>query len=288
MIYAEIQNLLVNTTTPEVVSLFDRAAKVFEDLNFEDWLDVLANVVGDLSDEGDSEVVDIMRLRVNEMLDSILMMHGVVLTSEATLGDRLAIAEALSRVSGYDDKSSLLLEVESNTSAPEVLAGVVALLSDMRVEATLAVVEDVSDGFKARLREIIEGQESEQLEEIAILGDQIRAYEKYKIVFANDVRWCDRFAQFPQAFGLPFDAYVKYYLAQQVENDLVDSADTQMAWRRICINLIGIGCLSAEGVVKTADNAKRYLEQICTDLGQVTQMYAKLTNLLLEFNRAQT
>lgn len=268
--------------------MFDRAAVVFEQANFEDWLDALDNVIGDHNDQGDAGVLDIMQLRVGEMLDSLLLTQGVRLTEHATLGERLSVAEALVRIEGYEDKEALIREIESNETPQEVVAGLVALLADRPVEAVLACIEEVSEAVVAQLRSLIEGEQDELLEEVQLTAERIKAYEKFKIVFANDKRFSDRFAQFPQTYGLPFELYAKFYMAQQVEDDLIHANDTELAWRKVCVNLIGLGVLSQEGITQVSELAKRYLEQICTDLGQLTQLHIKLNNLLMEYNRAQT
>lgn len=286
MFYPELQNYLTQVSDQDVVDLFDRAVQAFDRLQFEDSLDVFENAVGDYSDAGDSAVLDALRQRLQEMLDSILLMHGVVLTTEATLSERLGVVEAICNISDGNEKDSMLLELESNQSEPEIFAACVALQSSLKMETVLALLEDVSEGLVGRLREVIEQPKAEALEDGVLVAARLAEYAKYSIVFANEPRWCDRFTHFSEAVGLSFDSYARLYMTQQLAQDL--NAEPEVAWRKLCVNLIGLGCLSEEGVVKTADNAKPYLEQIVPEMMDLTRLYSKLTNLLLEFNRAQT
>jgi hypothetical protein len=288
MIYSEIQNYVRQAAGGEVVDLFDRAQAVLERINFEDYLDVLENAIGDFSDQGDTAVVDVMRLRLREMFDSLLAMHGIKLVEDVPLSDRIDLVDAICAISDCDEYHSLLLALETQESPQEIFATLISLVSMLKIEDVLLMIEDVSDELVARMREVILQPSHEQLEEVEVVEERITAYQKYRIVFANDVRWTERFVEFTEAVGLPFNSYAKLYMAEQFNRDINESTDTQMAWRRVCVNLIGIACLCEEGIVKAAELAKPYLEHISSDLSALTQIYAKLTNLLQEYNRAQT
>lgn len=288
MIYSELKNYLQQITDPAVIALFEKARLVLEGFGFDDWLDVIENAVGDYSFAGDDAVLDAMRKRVGEMIDSILRSHGLQLVEVATLDQRLEIGQAILNLVSYEDKQALALELRSGESDQEIFASVVAVVSSLRIEEVLSLIDEVSDALILRLKQLILAPLQLQLEDVSLEQQRIKDYEKYKTVFSRDERWCDKFAQFSQAVGLPFASYAKLYEAQRMNTDFNDSADIEMAFRRVAINLIGIGCLSEEGVINTAQNAKPYLEKITADMQTLTQFYTKLTNLLLEYNSAQT
>jgi hypothetical protein len=288
MIYSELRNYLSQITDPDVVDLFDRSKNVLEQVGFDDWLDVMENAMGDFSSEGDDTLLDVMRQRLSQMFDSVLLAHGVMLNESAVLSDRVDILQALLAAIACEDKEELFQALERNHTDSEAFADVIAYASDLSAEKVLALIEEVSPDIVARLRELLSESEDLQMEDTQLEQTRLLEYDKYKIVFANDLRWCDKFAQFSQAVGLPFSSYAKLYMTQQFTADLTSPTDAQMAWRQICVNLIGISCLSEEGSIKAAELAKPYLEHISSDLGTITQVFNKFNDLLLEYNRAQT
>jgi len=286
MIYSEIKNYLTQIADPETLDLFDQAVKAFERLEFEDYLDVFENAIGDYSDEGDLQVLDTMTHRLGEMVDSILLMHGVTLQTNALLSERIRILQAICFINDLEDKEALLLALESDESDPEVFAQVVAIASGLSTDSVLALIDEISEGVVPRLREFILQPKQEALENTEVVNERITEYTKYQTVFSNDARWADQFSKHSEAIGLPFDSYATLYITQQLKSDL--NTDEALAMHRISVNMIGMGCLSAEGSRMTQENARKFLELIYPEMEQLTRLDMKLSSLLLEFNRAQT
>lgn len=289
MLYLELRTYLTQITDPDVVDLFDRSAAVFEDLQLENWLDVFDETIGRTSGGGDNEVLDALRNELSVMIDEVLQLHGVVMVHEAMTSDRLNMLQALFAIGNGQEKDTMRLLLQGEDSAQEILADMVQLLTAEPSERILSLLDEVSDSLLNTMRR--RQQQTDSLlmdEDISLSQERFAQYAKYRIVFANDTRWCDRFVQNSQAIGLPYDSYARYYGAHQLDVDLLESSDSEIALRRVCVNLIGIGCLSQEGSTQTEMLAKPYLEKVSSDLGVITRVHSKLINLLLEYNRAQT
>lgn len=286
MIYEELKNYLVQITDAAVVEVFDNAVKVFDQMYVEDYLDVYENAIGDYSDEGDTGVLDAMTNRTYEMIDSLLLQHGVVLNSSAVLSERIAVMQALCHVNEYEDSSAVLLVLEGDGSAQEVLANVIGLVSSLNIDNLLSWIDSVDDALITRLNELFIQPVLEQLVDTEVINARQQEYGKYKIVFSESLHWADTFIRHTESIGLPFDSYAKLYMANQLKADI--QADEAASMKQIAINLIGIGCVSKEGTRGVQQNARPYLEQIYPEMAQLTRLDMKLASLLLEFNRAQT
>lgn len=286
MIYSEIQNYLTQVTDPMTVELFDSAVEVFEKLNFEDYLDAYENAIGDTIHLGDVETMDALRARTEEMIDSLLAMHGVFLVDNALLADRIKVIHALANMADYEDKSSILLALESDDGDIETFAVIVGILSGLCADNVLSWVHEIHDGLLEKMKELVVQPEIERMPEAKELMQHMQEYSKYRIVFQNDDRWTERFVKHSEAIGLPFTSYATLYMGGQLKVDLQN--DEELAMRKICVNLIGIGCLSDEGARSVRQNAHPYMEQIYPDMSQLTRLDIKLSSLLTEFHNAQT
>jgi hypothetical protein len=287
MIYSELKNYLSQITDPDVIDLFDRAAAILDQLEVDNWLDLLETAIGEHTDDADDGILDALRKQLDELLSMVVRAHGVVLTEEATTDDYLCIVEAIAAFPNPDVVDSVRLELQSTDSDQEIFASVVALCSSMSVERVLPLIAEIEEGLIGRLREIITTKDVLVMtEESDDVTKHLTAYAKFRVVFANDDRWPDRFVHNREAVGLPFDVYARLYMTQQLQSDL--KYDQELAWRKICVNLIGLLCLSEEGEVAANFQVKDYLEKICPDMGELMRLFSKFSNLFLEFNRAQT
>lgn len=286
MIYPELKNFLIQTSDPAMVEVFDNAVEVFEKLSFDDYLVVYETAVGDYSASGDQAVLDVLVKRTEEMIGSLLTMHGIALVSTVTLSESIAIMDSLCRVNEFEDKNTILLALESAQSDQEIFASVVSTVSSMDPDNVLAMIDTVDSSLITRMRELFVEPAIELIPDTELINKCLREYGKYKVVFSNELHWTDRFIKQSEAIGLPFENYAKLYMATQLKADM--SNDDNDAFRAIAINLIGIACLSREGSISVQQNARAYLEHMYPEMDKLTRLDMKLSSLLLEYNRAQT
>ncbi len=286
MIQSELQHYLTQVTDPDEQQLFGRAVALLEQLNYPDYMDAFENAVGDHTAQGDTAVLDALRSTLHEMITNVLKMHGVSMTDEATLSQHTDVVDALVRILNCDDKNTLMLALEGTESEEEIFAQLVSLVLNVHTDNLLAVIDEVSSALIERLREFIVEPAAGQLPDGEAVAKRQVDYAKYKLVFANDHHWCDRFVSHSEAVNLPFDAYASLYMNTRLKDDLV--ADELMAHRAVSISLIGMACLSSEGALALLDSALPYLERICPEMSTLNRLQIKLQQLLLEFNRAQT
>lgn len=289
MIYSEIEGYLQQVGDADLHELLSTAVNVLDLFNYPDYVDVLDNAIGDHSDEGDVAVIDALRNRVHEMITTILAQHGVELTKEATLAQATKVAHALALINHADDKNVLMLALEGEQGAEETFALLVSMVVDFHPENLLALIENLDAALIERLREFIVQPNAEHLPDAAEVNKRSAEYAKYKVVFANDEHWCDRFADRAEALNLPFDCYAALYMSGQVKIDLQNvQNDEALAFRKVCVNFIGMACLCSDGSSSVLDNAHPYLERVYPEITSLTRLYTKLQQLNLEFHRAQT
>ena len=117
MIYEQIRNYLIQSTSPELVQQFDDANEIFEALDFEAHLDRFDQVIGETSGMGDDALIQGMVTALDEMLVALLAAHGVETVEQAITKDLVFVLKGLVGLTTWEDRVTIRRVLEADCNA---------------------------------------------------------------------------------------------------------------------------------------------------------------------------
>lgn len=280
MHYAELRNYLTLSTDQDTVDIFDDAIDVIERYDIPDYMDLFDQVYGEASYLSDVEVVDGFKNTLSSILSTIISQHGIELKDDVLISEKIAISLGLYRLNDYEDRSSMLLILETEQSPQETLSELLSLVSEYAIEKILSLLESVSPFFISNLRSIIVTPETNKLEPVEETRQQIEDYSKFKNKFGQPILWSDKYFSHVEAIGLPYSVYMNIYVNEKQESF------TELQLPLIAKDIVSIACLSEETVSKAKEIVQEYSDRIYSDLNLITKLDMAVTKTLMEFHRA--
>ena len=280
MHYAELRNYLTLSTDQDTVDIFDDAIDVIERYDIPDYMDLFDQVYGEASYLSDVEVVDGFKNTLSGILSTIISQHGIELKDDVLISEKIAISLGLYRLNDYEDRSSMLLILETEQSPQETLSELLSLVSEYAIEKILSLLESVSPFVISNLRNIIVTPETNKLEPVEETRQQIEDYSKFKNKFGQPILWSDKYFSHVEAIGLPYSVYMNIYVNEKQESF------TELQLPLIAKDIVSIACLSEETVSKAKEIVQEYSDRIYSDLNLITKLDMAVTKTLMEFHRA--
>ena len=280
MHYAELRNYLTLSTDQDTVDIFDDAIDVIERYDIPDYMDLFDQVYGEASYLSDVEVVDGFKNTLSSILSTIISQHGIELKDDVLISEKIAISLGLYRLNDYEDRSSMLLILETEQSPQETLSELLSLVSEYAIEKILSLLESVSPFVISNLRNIIVTPETNKLEPVEETRQQIEDYSKFKNKFGQHILWSDKYFSHVEAIGLPYSVYMNIYVNEKQESF------TELQLPLIAKDIVSIACLSEETVSKAKEIVQEYSDRIYSDLNLITKLDMAVTKTLMEFHRA--
>ena len=280
MHYAELRNYLTLSTDQDTVDIFDDAIDVIERYDIPDYMDLFDQVYGEASYLSDVEVVDGFKNTLSSILSTIISQHGIELKDDVLISEKIAISLGLYRLNDYEDRSSMLLILETEQSPQETLSELLSLVSEYAIEKILSLLESVSPFVISNLRNIIVTPETNKLEPVEETRQQIEDYSKFKNKFGQPILWSDKYFSHVEAIGLPYSVYMNIYVNEKQESF------TELQLPLIAKDIVSIACLSEETVSKAKEIVQEYSDRIYSDLNLITKLDMAVTKTLMEFHRA--
>lgn len=284
MIYEQIRNYLIQSTSPELVQQFDDANEIFEALDFEAHLDRFDQVIGETSGMGDDALIQGMVTALDEMLVALLAAHGVETVEQAITKDLVFVLKGLVGLTTWEDRDTIRRVLEADGNAEEKLAELLALHAADNTERVMLIIESVNPSLLLTLRGVV-GEEDEVCNtDYSELVALIQQYESAKRTFSIHSCFLDRMTHSAGALRLPFRTYFERFL-QAAHPYLGDQPSDSMI-RSFAQELVLCGILSAEGIAKARDKVGEYMNEIYSDLKYSTKLDMAIMNSIIEVQRA--
>lgn len=284
MIYEQIRNYLVQSSSPELVQQFDTANKLFETLDFEAHLDRFDQVIGETSSMGDDALIQGLISALDEMLVALLAAHGVETVEQATTKDLVFVLNGLIELTTWEDRDTIRRILESDGNAEEKLAELLSVHAADSAERIMLILESVNPSLLITLRGVI-GEENEICNtDYSELVAVIQQYEDAKRTFSIPSCFLDRMTHSAGALRMPFRTYFERFL-QAAHPYLGDEPSDNMV-RSFAQELVLCGILSSEGIAKTRDKVGEYMNEIYSDLKYSTKLDMAVMDSIIKVQRA--
>jgi hypothetical protein len=277
MIYSELKNYLVQSSSPELVSLFDRAIDILEAFDVEDYMNLFDASIGENIGSYDQAVTDGLRSTLDDILTTLLIQHTVVLTTEATLSDKLFMLTGLLRLQNWEDKVTLMTVTDSDQSDQEVFAELIAVVNNCSIEKVLILVESFNPSLLEAFKRECLGTVQETLVDFEDVSQQISDYSKVKQAMLNRPIWSDRLLPHAGSIGMPYLLEQGKYYSEILTPALAGI---------LAQELVGLVALSEEGLRNALQAVRTNMSELCTDLNNATKLDIAVGQFLLEVNRA--
>lgn len=284
MIYEQIRNYLVQSSSPELVQQFDTANTLFETLDFEAHLDRFDQVIGETSSMGDDALIQGLISALDEMLVALLAAHGVETVEQATTKDLVFVLNGLIELTTWEDRDTIRRILESDGNAEEKLAELLSVHAADSAERIMLILESVNPSLLITLRGVI-GEENEICNtDYSELVAVIQQYEDAKRTFSIPSCFLDRMTHSAGALRMPFRTYFERFL-QAAHPYLGDEPSDNMV-RSFAQELVLCGILSSEGIAKTRDKVGEYMNEIYSDLKYSTKLDMAVMDSIIKVQRA--
>lgn len=284
MIYEEIRNYLVQSSSPETVEKFDKAIELFEKVDFEGHLDRFDQVVGENSSLGDDAVVYGLTTALDDILIAMLQAHGVLASEDASTSDLLYVFDGLVNIVEWEERETIrrILDLESNPE--EIFAELLAARAGGSVEAVLASLEEVNPSLFVTLRGVIGEENDVNNTDYSKVMGVIHDYQNAKRVFDIPSCFLDALTCSAETVGMPFRTYFDRFLISV--HPYLDDADSENLMRSFAQELVLCGILSEEGVGRTREKVSEYMNELYSDINLASKLDSLLTDNLIKVHRA--
>ena len=285
MIYDELKNYLTQTASPELVALFDRAVTLFDSLDMDDYMFSFDAVMGEATSGVTEEIIDRLTSTLDELLDTLLKQHGVVMAETTTLDTELTVLEGLMLVQNWEDKAGLSLLLESEQSSEEVFAELMSYLTGVQTENLLLELLDVDKALLNRIREEF-ACASDMTEAVEEVQQQVTDYAKVRGLEWPCFLKFDRLVKYFGFLKQPFALYLKSYMVEHNVGPSRDSAEAvYLDWAQ---ELVVLAAISEEGLAKALPLVRENMTTLTTDLNVSTKLDLAVVKTLAEVSSVKS
>ncbi len=241
----EIENFMFSARADDTPQEFRRALDLMDKHKVPGHIEVLAMTMTTHADLGADEVVILLVQDAQFCLEHLLKVQGITPVDGLTLAKVSDLVESVDLLDEYEDAQALkdILETPWPSEMDSFLE-CLSLATARPVEDFATLIESVHaqvpkmllDNLKARAQAMAESVVTEQ-EQLKAWGAFLTHVEGAESSFANE------FVESPEMVGLPFDTYWVIWGGTRGKNyDLTQEDDV----RDICLDLIGLACLSSD------------------------------------------
>ena len=281
MIYDELRNFLVQSSSPETVEFFDEAIELFDNYDVQDYLDIFESSLLNDTNLTDAEIVDNVKADALSILRYLLTMQGIEVVDEVLPSELSKMAGGLFLLRYYEDQDAINAIIDSEQTSEEALSELLTLTTPLEIERTLSLLDSVQEGFfdglKERLRDIAKNVE----EEVKDVQVQIKKYIAYRKHLGNAAQYGDKFFASLGSIGLPFLTYLGFLQ----KDNLNQSSGFDVA--QMAKDMVGLTLLSEDGHDQSLLIIRKHLSSVVGDVATATKVDIAVSKLLVEFSHAQ-
>lgn len=269
-----LRDFLVRTTTPEQFDTLVRAHAVFEQFQLDNYQDPFESAMMTLDTRDYSSTVDLVVQLTDEMLDTVLELHGIRYIDSASLLVKIITCEGIALVESFEDTDTVYNICTDDDDDISRFATLMELMTGYQAELFLPDLDFVSELLFNRIREVLQEQQDRRVEEV-----ESALYARRNLV----ARWI-QFIEAPAiralelirsdlVFGEPLETYL----------GIIGRDFEGMSVKDAALNFITFALMSSDYYQSPSEGSKQYLERYVSELNQVTAIQRGITQLLAGF-----
>ena len=280
MIYPELKNLIDRLASAEVALALDQGITVLESYEVPEYMAAFERTIESSAQCGDAAVLDALLVDLAGILNYLLSMQGVTLRENVTMSERNAVAEALEALAYYEDRPAMVAILQSDVTVGEKLAELLTLITPFSADETLALLEEVDEGFALNFEQILQAQEQTVAINAEAVKEQIAAYVRFKRFHGEAPLFADRYVTSLGAIGM---AYAQYLALYQGAHPALTAAEP----KALASELVALACLSSDAYATPLLAIRPLLGTLFADITEATKVDIALTQLTLAWGAAK-
>ena len=227
------------------------------------------------------DVPDMVYIKIHEYMDFVLRSHEIVLSEEASISEKIVIADGVLKMQDWLDHSSIIRITECSDSAEEKFADLIFLTETVSAVNILSIIESVPDTFIRRVSEIHKQKEKESSDDEGTDAEYLytlKALRKYlKDVQGEDDQKVIAFDLLKHGYNLnmPFSIYHSA-VAHRLETEDV---------RYLCIQYLALFHMGVDTWNQILIAWRQKSEHLIESIGLITKVDVQLNKLLVDFDK---
>jgi hypothetical protein len=232
-----------------------------------------------ITDDADAGVTMQRILAVyRDQLFYLLTLHGVEVEPSVNLKFLAQIVDGLLQLDNYDNPQKLFDSVEEESPAIEKFCVLMSHVTPYNADQLMASVEEVSDLFINRLKEVNQVEEHEDENELNDRRERLHAFRLYEIYLLSTgatMAFLPNLLRSGVNPAMPYSVYA----------DLIDSQSPldALPTKAIARDLFGAALISCDGFSNPGETVKASLERYVTDPRKVAMTMADVRTLTMGY-----
>ena len=279
----ELENFITQVRKDNTIDLIQDAVKVFEKYNLATYLDNYAAVLFDNDLKTDEENVKSIVAQTDLLLNYLLEQQGIFTNEEIPLYQLIELCNAVFDITDYEDKTQLFRLIETYDSPSELLAELVALVSNLKPELVLSFNLTVSENLPHTLKAILsEPVDTEGLVDSQTLTEIKKRYLAFKNMIGKAI-YSDNYLSEATSIGLPFSVYLSLYQqdSTKLSEEFIDPIPNLIA-----LDLVGMALLSNDGYNNPLMTIKGQINSLYAEIEKTTKLIISVSNIVQQYSKA--
>ena len=270
-----LNDYLNGAVTSELKIAIEDAHAVFERIelpNYENGFEELL-MTDDTVSLGDTPI-HITNLTI-AFLRQILFQHGITTVEGTDIVTLTKLARAMLDIQDYDNPTEITRTASTYGSPEEILAEIIALVTEHNADEILIHLETVSQMTITRIIEVM-GQHSEDEEsdeDITLRRQRVELFVRLQNYLMKPIIHTSLMLSEGLDVGLPFLIY-----ADRIGRDF-----ESMPVETVSHELVAMALISADGMTNPAAIIKQNIERFISSLDKVTKVDIAVSDLLIGF-----
>ena len=279
----ELENFITQVRQDNTIDLIQDAIQVFEKYSLSTYLDHYAAVLFDNDLKTDEENVKSIIAQTYLLLNHLLEQQGIFTGEEIPLYQLTELCNAIFDITDYEDKSQIYRIIETYDNPVELLAELVALVSNLNPELVLSFNLNVSENLPYTLKATLsEPVDTEGLVDSQTLAEIKKRYLAFKNMIGKAV-YADNYLSEATSIGLPFSVYLKLYQqdSTKLSEEFIDPIPNLIA-----LDLVSMALLSSDGYNNPLMIIKSEINSLYAEIEKTTKLNISVSNIVQQYTKA--
>lgn len=270
-----IDNFIIEDNKANIKTAFD----LLDELGVEDYQERFVSLMMIESDIETSQLVDSFTLLINNLIDDLLKLHGVVFNDIVYLETKNKVLEALVSLDSLESKDFILAILESSNDEVEKFCEIITHLTDLNFMYLFNAVESINPSLISKINEIFSANANklteEEIDKRDFTNKIISKLKQLRIFINYDKAVGFTLVNNNTVLGSNFNQYSTYAVKQ------FEHLTNEEIAKEVFILLT----LSDEGFEQPLITFRKYSQNLFSDLDKITKIDIILNRLIMQFDK---
>lgn len=270
-----VDNFIDEHNRDNIITAFD----LLDQFGVEEYQERFITLMMIESDIGTIELVDSFTLTINNLINELLKIHGIVFNDIFFLETKNKILEGILVLQDLESKDSILTILESSSDSVEKFCEIIVEVTDLNFMYVLSAVEEVNPIFITKLNDLLNTNIINISEEEMINNDFsnkiITKLKNIKSFINYDKAVGFTLVNNNTVLGSNFTKYVTYAVKHFEHLTNEDIA------KEVFVLLT----MSDEGFEQPLITFRNYSQNLFSDLDKITKIDILLNKLIMQFDK---